>query len=91
MFGSPTVRVLPRKKSQPHKHVAQGVIRLLFLFDSTMSCLSFTAGQMDLSGQAKFANYLFIKVLPPKGAAKFVYVNISLYKTGLHLSRFLKK
>ena len=29
------------------------------------------------------ASYLFVKVMPPKGATQFVYYNISFHKTGL--------
>ena len=35
---------------------------------------------------SKNAIYLFLKVMPPKGAAKFLYINVSLHKTSLHLS-----
>ena len=60
-------------------------LRLPFLL--TVLCLVFLHNWANGSVyKSKNAIYLFLQVMPPKGAAKFLYVNISLHKTGLHLS-----
>ena len=63
------------------KSVAHWVTKVPTLVDSTISCLSFTTGQMDLK-----CNLVISKSDAPEGGGEILYVHISTHKTGLHLS-----